>query len=218
MKPTLRIVMVVVICSVWLSACDIISQAASRAPGTTNSVLFQDDFSDPGSGWRVLQNGQKLVNYDQGAFLIRVAEAGFSYWSTPRLKLKDVRIDVDVEKRGGPDNNTYGILCRYQDEDNFYSLVISSDGYYGIAKMKAGQQSLLGAEGMQVGEAIQQGAALNHLRADCSGNQLKLWVNGNALISVEDTDFTQGDVGVIASSTTEPGVEISFDNFIVQKP
>lgn len=31
----------------------------------------------------------------------------------------DVRIEVDAAKIGGPDDNDFGVICRYQDIDNF---------------------------------------------------------------------------------------------------
>ncbi len=98
------------------------------------------------------------------------------------------------------------------------SLVISSDGYFGIAKTSLGKQSILGASGMQYSDKINQGDASNHLRADCTGNQFSLWVNGVLLESLEDQGFQKGDVGLIASSIRDPQVKVSFDNFIVQKP
>jgi hypothetical protein len=43
-------------------------------------------------------------------------------------------------------------------------------------------------------------------------------VNGIQLFEVTDSDFSSGDVGVIAGAYDTPGVEILFDNFAVLKP
>jgi hypothetical protein len=184
----------------------------------SNPVLFQDDFSDTGGGWTTLKADNKLIAYDKGGLRFFMNDRQFDYWSRPGLKFSDVHIEVDAAKNDGPDDNDLGIICRYQDENNFYSLLISSDGYYGISKMKDGEHSLIGADGMQVSDAIVKGNAANRVSADCVGNTLKLSVNGKRLFEVKDSDFSSGDVGLIAGTADQPGVDVVFDNFIVTKP
>jgi hypothetical protein len=97
-------------------------------------------------------------------------------------------------------------------------LVVTSDGYYGIAKMKTGQYSMIGADQLQYSQAIAGAHALNHLRADCAGPRLALYANGQKLMEARDGDFQSGDVGVIAGAYNEAGVDIYFDNFVVKQP
>jgi hypothetical protein len=134
------------------------------------------------------------------------------------LKFGDVRVDVDVTKTAGPDDNYFGVICRYKDGSNFYILAISSDGYYGIIKVLDGSLSLLGAEQMQPSEAIQQGNAANHLSAECKGKTLSLSVNGQPLFTVEDGAFSSGDVGLEVTTRQAGGVDVLFTNFSVTKP
>jgi hypothetical protein len=47
---------------------------------------------------------------------------------------------------------------------------------------------------------------------------LILWVNGQKLSVVRDGDFLHGDVGVIAGTNENAGVDILFDNFVVYNP
>ncbi len=184
----------------------------------SNPVLFQDDFSDTAGGWTTLQSDNKLIAYDRGGLRFFMNERQFDYWSRPGLRFSDVHIEVDATKHAGPDDNDFGIICRYQDENNFYSLLVSSDGYYGISKMKNGEHSLVGAEGMRVSETINKGDATNRIAADCSGDTLRLTVNGKKLIEVKDSDFTSGDIGLIAGTGEQAGVDVVFDNLIVTKP
>ena len=102
--------------------------------------------------------------------------------------------------------------------DNFYFFFTSSDGYYGLGKVVNGNQQLIGDEAMQPSEVINQGEAANQVRADCVGSTLAIYVNGVKLAQYEDTDFTSGDVGLIAGSFDNPGTDIHFDNFKVYKP
>jgi hypothetical protein len=121
-------------------------------------------------------------------------------------------------KFGGPDDNEFGLVCRYIDQDNFYFFTISSDGYYGIGKYKQNHLSLIGMEQMHSSEFIIQGQSINHLRADCIGSQLTFYINGHKVKEVGDADFSTGDVGLIAGTFNTPGADILFDNFSVLKP
>ena len=60
--------------------------------------------------------------------------------------------------------------------------------------------------------------ATNTIRADCVGSSLSLYVNGEKLDEVQDTEFGSGDVGLMAGSFDTPGTDIHFDNFVVTKP
>lgn len=181
-------------------------------------VLYEDDFSNPPTGWGTWSKGGASVEYHNGGLRILIGQAQYDFWSVAGQKFADATIEVDAEKIGGPDDNDFGIICRYQDKDNFYMLVASSDGYYGIAKMKDGQYSMIGADQLQYSSVITRGHAVNRVRADCIGNQLTLYVNGQKLMYAQDDDFASGDVGVLAGAYDAQGVDVLFDNFVVKKP
>jgi len=186
--------------------------------GEPNRVLFQDDFSDDKSGWKTLREGQGIIDYENGGFRIFVPETKIDYWTVAGLNFGDVHIETDVTKTGGPDDNDFGIICRYQDEENFYGLLISSDGYYGVSKMKNGEHNIVGSDGMQFSDTIRTGATTNRIGADCIGKRIVLYINGELLVEVEDGDFQSGDIGLMAGTFDSAGVDILFDNLVVTKP
>ncbi len=201
---------------------------ACDASGSTNNnsgskvgpkVLFQDDFANTDSGWnRVRDAAGDITDYDNGGYRILNNKPISHVWANPGLKFGDVRVDVDVNKTSGPDDNYFGVICRYKDGSNFYILAISSDGYYGIVKVIGGNLSLLGSNQMQPSEAIQQGNTTNHLSAVCKGNTLSLSVNGQQIASVQDKDFSSGDVGLEVTTRQAGGVDVTFTQFSVTKP
>ena len=194
---------------------------ACTLPGNTQkpgNVLYKDDFSNATSGWDRVDEADRATDYAAGVYRILVKGKNIDVWARPGLSFGDVRVEVDGTKVGGDDNNDFGVICRYQDDQNFYFLVISSDGYYGIAKRKHGQVSMLGGEMMASSDQIKQGPAVNHLRADCVGSTLRLFVNDVLLAETQDTDYANGDIGLLAGSFDVPGTEILFDNFVVLKP
>jgi hypothetical protein len=186
--------------------------------GQNNPTLFQDDFSDPTSGWATQRSPNQIMDYENNSFRIWVNQPNYDYWSVPNLRFTDIRVEVTASKVAGPDDNDFGVICRYKDSNNFYSLLISSDGYYGIGKRKDGVHQIIGGEGMKHSSIILTGNAKNRLRADCVGPSLTLYVNDEKLLEVQDSDFAVGDVGLLAGSFSSAGVDILFNNFVARKP
>jgi hypothetical protein len=201
-------------------ACSLsqLPQIFGEYPTGQGDLLFQDAFSDPASGWDRIRTGEGTTDYEADRYRIVVNASNADYWANPGLSFRDVVIDVDAGKNGGPDDNDFGILCRYQDVGNFYFLIISSDGYFGIGKVEDGQQQLLDPPQMYHAESIITGQGPNHIQASCHGSQLTLTVNGDQLAQASDGSFPEGDIGLIVGTFDEPGVDIWFDNLSVRVP
>lgn len=185
----------------------------------SGEIFFQDDFSDESSGWYTFVDGEGVTDYQDGGFRIFVGVPNTYHWTNPEENFGDVQIEVDVTKLAGPEENDFGLICRYRDDANFYFFTISSDGYYGIAKFVDGEELLLGTDELGYDEtAIRPGEATNHIRADCIGDTFTLYANGQQLTQVQDSDFASGDVGLIASTYEQAGTDMLFDNLVVRQP
>jgi hypothetical protein len=187
---------------------------------STSQVLFQDEFSDPTSGWdRYSDPEGSLSDYADGNYRILVNEPDVDITSNPGKSFSDVAIKVTVQKHGGPDDNVFGVICRFQDVDNFYELVLSSDGYYGIGRMLNGEFTWMNAEEMQTSDQIHTGSLTNLIQAECVKTRLTLYANGHKLAEVNDKMLPQsGDIGLMAGAYKEAGVDIYFDHLTVKKP
>jgi len=183
----------------------------------SGSVLFQDDFTRPISGWDRFKTTEGTMDYNASGYRILVDSLNTNFWSTPHKNFADVRMEVDAGKLGGPDENRIGLICRYTGDD-YYFFLISSDGFYGIGIYKSGQAVLLGQSEMQANSNIKTGLAVNHLRADCAGDKFTFYVNGFQVASVQDATLKSGDVGLLAGTFAQPGVDVIFDNFVALKP
>ena len=195
-----------------------ITQFFGEYPDFPGALLFQDGFSDPSSGWDRVRSSEGMTDYENDRYRIVVNAANADYWSNPGLYFEDVQIEVDVLKSAGPDDNDFGVLCRYQNTENFYFLIISSDGYYGIGMVVNGHQKLLEPPQMYHTEAVITGNAVNHIQAVCQGSRLALTVNGEFIAETHDSTFSSGDIGLIVGSFDEPGVDVLFDNLSVKNP
>ena len=219
MKRVLFALAVLVLASLACSALNS-GPAATQAPAIPGKqVLFQDNFSDSNSGWPAASDADKTANYSaDGQYAIQAVTTQQDVWAHPGQNFTDVSVEVDATKTSGPDNNGFGVICRFQDNDNFYYFMVSSDGYQVIGKYQGGQNQYLSAEKMQPTDAVTAGSATNHVRGDCQGSTLTLYANGQQLSSITDTSFTSGDVGLIVGTFDEPNVGVSFDNFVVYQP
>jgi hypothetical protein len=205
-----------VVGAIALSGCVLPMPAAVPAV-PSGSVLYQDDYSSTDSGWERVQNDGGIMDYDGGGYRILVTVPEANVWSTPGRSFVDARIEVDAGKLGGPDANRIGLICR-SDGSSYYFFLIGSDGYYGLGVFTGGKAALLGQSSMQASPAILTGAAVNHLRLDCSGAELTGYVNGVQVASVLDESLRDGEVGILAGAFEDPGADIVFDNFIVLQP
>ena len=186
---------------------------------TDMPVLFYDDFSPPESGpWPVLYGPWGAMGYMSGGYRITVSLPQTDVWAVAGLRVADVRVEVDAVAVSGSEYNSFGVLCRYQDDENFYFFVLSNAGYYAIVKKEQGEQYQLTSERQFARrDVIRPGGALNRVAAECQGRTLRLYANGVLLAEVEDqgTPLGPGDVGILAGAFTDAGVIIHFDNFLV---
>jgi hypothetical protein len=205
-----------------LAGCSLGGEEADACD--SGGALFFDDFSGTQDcGWREYNQSGSVaaVNTEAGVLELSTSQPGQIWWTNPGRDFDNVIITTTAAQVSGPDNNAYGVICRYQDENNFYIFLISGDGYYAIGKYQTGTPQIIYLTENQEyipSDAIQKGAATNEIRASCVGNELGLQVNGVPLATVVDPTFVRGDVGA-GVSTLDPGTAvIHFDDFRVLAP
>ncbi len=195
---------------------EVISTLRVIEPAASGNILFQDDFSNPESGWERDTGANLMADYYHGSYRILVNEPYYIVWGLLNLETADVVIDVEVTKASGPPEDFFGVICRYQDKDNYYFLNIASDSWYLIGKMKDGQELLLGEAGSS--SAVHQGNTSNRVRAECVGDTLSLFANNTRLLEVSDSDFSSGAIGLMGRTFGTPGTNLLFDNIRVTRP
>lgn len=207
-------------CSNPVEIIDAISNEnkTSSPHSSTSEILFQDDFSTPDSGWDRTDDDFLKTDYVDGSYQISINDTNFYGWANPGKIFSDARIKTNAKLVEGDTESEYGIICRYRDVNNFYAGLISADGFYAIIKNKNGKFELIGMNYMQDSPKINQGLSSNKLQFDCVGDTLTLYANDEILAEVKDSDFANGDVGLIASTYQSPGAIILFDDFTVYRP
>jgi len=180
----------------------------------SDAILFQDDFSNPKSGWDRASQGGNSTDYADGKYRITLATPQQDIWANPYQYFdQDIIVEVDVWQNPSTVQAAYGIICGYSDVNNYYALTVDSGGYVEIFRyQQAKRLTLYSAENQPSIDSEH-----NHLEALCASSALQLRINGSVVAEVEAQEFLYGDVGLIASSFDETPLEILFDNFIVRE-
>lgn len=210
------------------AACPVINNGPGLPAG---SVLYRDPLADPCGNWERHQlqaptrtDAETLQEYEQGGYRVLLAgTAPNDIWTGPDsmlgyASLADYRVEVDAQRVGGPDKNLFGVICRISFQGRRllggYAFYIGSDGRYVINRKTDAQSDTL-ASGFAP-SAI-DGNGVNHIRADCSGAKLALYVNGKKVAEVEDSSYPKGIPGVAVRSIDASGVDVVFKTFVITR-
>jgi hypothetical protein len=181
-------------------------------PGT---ILLQEDFDDPGSGWEMDEFEEGSIGYASGTYFVESVMEDQMMWGLYPQTYRNTVVEVDTLQVTAPsnDNNAYGVMCRTQENDDGYLLRISGDGLFSIAKVVDGEFLYL-VDWTESGK-INQGNASNTIRAACESSTLRLFINGELAAEAVDETFSEGLIGLTATSYEEQSTRITFDNLVI---
>lgn len=187
-------------------------------------IVFQDDFSDPTSGWDndVFNEGETV--YGEGAYRILVKDARLQMWSYIVLdpRREALRLDVEATQLTGTAGDLVGARCYTDVDSNMgYLLGISPAERGGVVVgFRGGDFRLLESSGEAV-DAVTSLNEENQLRIECVASPdgptvLTLAVNGEPIVRAEDeTGRRSFDAVGLFVDTTEGGAEAHFDDIVV---
>jgi spore coat assembly protein SafA len=186
-------------------------------PTPPDEVIFQDDFStiglwftveDPNFWIRYQDNGYQIYNDFFNAYVNSVRSFNFA----------DIHVEVDAQRISGPESGYYGVVCRWQDVDNFYALGIGSEGFLTIVRVQNGLVNFL-AQSEAEEELMNLGPGeVNHIGGSCVDDTLTLFINDEPLLEAQDQTFTSGFVGLMTGTRTASGLLVHFENFALLNP
>jgi WD40 repeat protein len=187
-----------------------------RNPDPEN-LLYEDDFSDPGSGWLVLTKDDYEIGYQKGAYRLALDRDKTVIWGQPEpaLSLGDFAVEVDAHLVAGPLDSDLGLLIRYDlDDSTFYFFQINGEGEYKVLLRAEGKWIRL-VQGTAADAANTGHDADNRLRVVCDGERFSFYVNDVHVTDVVDDTLGSGGIGLAVGTYDEPGIEVHFDNLRV---
>ena len=213
MRRLIIICIVLLIFSTGCTRMPLLSSILDSSSGnSSDEEVLWDDFSDKKSGWEHLQLDEGSAGYVGGTYQIAVNVPNTDIFTTYARTFANNEITVKVARIKGSDNNNFGIICRFQDPENFYAGQISSDGFAGIFKVKDGEYRLLGHQSMVPVPAIIGGSGENEIKFECIEKTLSLSVNSVLADSQQDDTFKSGEIGLIAGTVDGNTGVFQFDD------
>jgi len=175
--------------------------------------LYFDNFSDPTSGWPIIDTGTSLLEYNQGEYRILVRPTNRFAAVRSGFKAVDYRVSVDLRNVTGVDGS-YGIIFGAKpDWSGWYSLEIYPDGWFGIYRYDQNDWTMLYEA---YTPAIHLGVQSNNISVERNGSSITAYANGQLLTSINDSYLMGEDyLGLINYSYSQPNVDIRYDNFKV---
>ena len=154
----------------------------------------------------------QLSPYEDKIPWVHMINEDFSY--------SDVQVEV-VATNSGNNANGVSLVCQYSDR-GWYEFVVSNAQLYAIYAFDAVGSVQPGYFEMAAGgsPAVKSGHVSNVYTAVCNGSELTLLVNGTPVKSITDTryNFTEGKVGIGATSPQMLPVDIQFESVTVSAP
>ena len=194
------------------------TQATGELPDLANdwNETFSDDFDTPNKGnWTIFNESAVVSEWRNGRFAFDFNEAMMTATSiTNDLDLSDVVVQMEVYRVGDVIENDMGLVCRYQDQDNYYSMSFGNDDYVTIYKTVAGTWTALFNEFVDTDLS----GDYHQMTISCIGTELSLFIDGNLMAKVNDSELSTGDVGLISGTYDSVPVVLEFDNFVVYTP
>ena len=214
-------------------------------PADPGELLYVATFDDLLDEW-ALYDGRLSAQVVDDHLQISVDTTQSAPFSTAAPYFSDFDVWVQARATGGPINNGYGIIFRVQRDKNYnpvsyYFFMVSSDGYYQVQRVVDGAQKELST--WIPSPLVRQGLdADNWLRVVAVGNQFQFYINGEQVelcipnspdgISTYVTDCLDGEmqatlidesiptgqIGVVALTLDEPGVEVAYDTMVIYGP
>jgi Tol biopolymer transport system component len=179
-------------------------------------LVYEDDFSDPNSGWDDAFDRHSIKQYGNNKYYIEITTSNLVAWGLANRDVADFRLEVDATQEAGPNNNGFGILFRFQDRDNYYRFDISGEGYFLLSKFYRGEWTTLIP--WTASSALNVGQATNRLMVEAIGNRIRLFANGTEIGQTTDDALGHGNFGFFANTFTEANLIVSFDNIKLWVP
>ncbi len=190
-------------------------------PVPFTKTLFKDSFAKTGTGWDVKHTSNYTLEYKGGKYHIAIDKnfPGEAVWNGNTDGFTDISVEVDAQQTAGPNDALIGVACRANDNGGMYTFEFDESGDVGIYKYDTnGNASSLAEESLNPNTVVQ--GDVNHIQGVCDGDTLTMVLNGQPVLSAQDSDYTTGGAGLIvrSGSSGDQGVDALFGNFLVKGP
>jgi hypothetical protein len=194
----------------------------TETPASEAAAFFTEEFDGDLSNWTYWvnygdENGLTL-NADRGTLNVLLEKENTSvYIFYDPYTYSDVVVEMEA-KNSGKNNNNVSLVCRYdENRGSWYEFSIANNGLYWIYAVENETYNEIFSGGST---AIKQGRDTNVYRAECVGNELALFINGEEVRSLEEKTyrFEEGQVAFNVTSFNVLPIDIDVEYFKISEP
>lgn len=188
------------------------------APIRAEQPDYTDDFRRASDRWPTSDGSDGSIAFRDRGLSFQVKSPNYALWSDNKevaaLNPGDMLVEADATSNGGQPNDTYGLMVRYTDSDNFYFFGISNLNTFSFWRVLKGQWTKL--QDWTQDDAILSGEGVtNRLSVLAQGDAFTLLANDTPLAVVTDATHPAGGVGFYVQTYDQPGLDVTFDNLDV---
>jgi hypothetical protein len=217
-----RVLGLAVLVGVVLAACEPEPPPTAVPLQTEDSaVLLVEEFAVGSTGdWHTEADELGMTAVLNERMLIEVNSQNTIQFTTLRERtFSDFVMEVEVTQLAGSLESSYGILFRMQAPDQFYRFDITGNGHFTVERHNADGTWTRFVEDWPLSNALKQGYnETNLLRVLAEGQAIALYANGDLLHQFSDGGYSEGTIALSGGTFGQPGLSVSFDNLVIQRP
>jgi hypothetical protein len=184
---------------------------------------FSDDFSTSDYDWWEVEDEVQTWQIEDEHYALHLLKNNYSTWAYLPIEFKPTTIGFDAAVLPGFEQGAYGVMCYYQDENNYYFISVDPVyKEYSIGYVKDGEYETLMENMWMPATAIKDdNYEINNVMVVCDPDMITLFVN-NEFEAQTDVSSVTGGVEAIYGETWEDtpssGFKVHFDNLYAFKP
>jgi len=194
--------------------------APAQVPVSGTDVLYQDNFTDPSTGWPEDKFDNYFIGYHEPEYY-HIELTGPHYKTTvfepQKTSFQDFTVDLQVltasAKTSPQGDFRYGLAFR-RSGDQYYAFAVSPrTRKWFVLKNSPNQLEVL-AEGTD--EGLHDADVDDTLRVDARGADFFFHINDKLVTQVTDSSYTAGEIGFYVESFDSPNTHIHFDTLTIK--
>jgi hypothetical protein len=128
-------------------------------------------------------------------------------------------MEVDAQLLSGPEESSYGVIFRQDEDGRFYRFQITGTGFYVLERRDGDGSWNRLTDDWPESDAIYRGLNIvNRLRVEAVGSRLAVYANGERLYETSDDVYSEGTIALDAGTFGRGGVQAAFDNVTIRQP
>ncbi len=184
------------------------------------AVLYQDDFTNPDTGWSEKKFNNYFIGYHEPEYYhIEITSPNYktTVFEPEKKPFGDATIELQVfavsKKTAATGDFRYGLAFR-RAGDQYYAFTISPrTKKWSVLKSSPNQLTVL-SEGTEVG--LHDLDKADTLRVDAQGANFLFHINDKLVGQVTDADYASGEVGFYVETFDATNIHIHFDKLMVR--